>query len=221
MNKECENKYSGDEKATYQKGFADGYKKGVNAPIKNTQSGKEDGIKFIRTIKEKFGEDICWDKDNNQRLKNFVNEHLNKTENIPEQYRRRLSRRWYQDSFIQAIKRKLAKKVEKGENSLEDTKNVLQHIMARLFEFLYISVYRETTFNDVFKNANPEVFLEAVGITKEDFELINKYKIFNETNLNNFIKEFFENENLGKELEEKDMDKYRNSFSWFGFNEIV
>lgn len=103
---------------------------------------------------------------------------------------------------------------------MEDADNVLKHILSRLFEFLYISVYRETTFNEIFNNADPEVFLEAVGITKEEFTVLNRYNIFNEHALNNCINSFFVNESLGSKLDmtkEEVRKKYRNSFDWFGY----
>lgn len=106
---------------------------------------------------------------------------------------------------------------------MEETQNALQHILARLFEFLYISVYRETTFAEVFKNANPNVFLSAVGITKEDFQKLNEYKVFKEQTLNNIIRDFFVNETLGQYLNMEDPDvknNYRNSFNWFGYGVI-
>ena len=92
--------------------------------------------------------------------------------------------------------------------------------MSRLIEFLYISVYRETTFREIFKNADPDVFLEAVGIKKEDFEALNKYHIFEEKTLNNYIHEFFVNESIGESLnldDPKVKEQYRNSFDWFGY----
>ena len=103
---------------------------------------------------------------------------------------------------------------------MEDADNVMKHILARLFEFLYISVYRETTFQEIFKNADPNVFLEAVGITKKDFEVLNKYHVFQENILNNYIHQFFVNESLGSKLNLEDEEikkQYRNSFDWFGF----
>ncbi|UKI51154.1 MAG: hypothetical protein L6U99_07550 [Clostridium sp.] len=44
------------------------------------------------------------------------------------------------------------------------------------------------------------MFLEAVGITKNEFEVLNKYKIFQEDVLNNYIHDFFVNESLGNRL---------------------
>lgn len=96
----------------------------------------------------------------------------------------------------------------------------MKHLLARLFEFLYISVYRETTFKEIFKNADPNVFLEAVGITKKDFEILNKYKVFQEEVLNNYIHDFFDNESSGSKLDLKDEEvrkQYRNSFDWLAF----
>ncbi len=132
-----------------------------------------------------------------------------------------LYKRWYCDSFRRAVKNKLVPKInpENGK-TIEDADNVIKHILARLFEFLYISVYRETTFMEIFNNADPNVFLEAVGITKNEFEVLNKYKIFQEDVLNNYIHDFFVNESLGNRLnldDEKVKKQYRNSFDWFGF----
>ena len=106
------------------------------------------------------------------------------------------------------------------ERTVEDAENILKHILVRLFEFLYISVYRETTFEEIFSNADPKVFLEAVGITKEDFTVLNRYHIFEENMLNNCINDFFINESLGSKLDMNDEEvrkRYRNSFDWFGF----
>jgi hypothetical protein len=92
--------------------------------------------------------------------------------------------------------------------------------LAKVFQFLYISVYRETKFKDVFANADPFVFHSAVGIKKEEFEILNKYQIFQERVLDAYIHEFFVNESLGKKFDESDENfkqNYRNSFNWFGF----
>ena len=73
---------------------------------------------------------------------------------------------------------------------------------------------------EIFNNADPDVFLEAVGITKKDFEVLNKYKVFQEDVLNNYIHDFFVNESLGSKLNLEDENikkQYRNSFDWFGF----
>ena len=136
-----------------------------------------------------------------------------------------LYKRWYCDSFKLGVKTTLAPKIPAGPNdtSVTDCNNALRHILSRLIEFLFISVYRETTFREIFKNADPDVFLEAVGIKKEDFETLNKYHIFEEKTLNNYIHEFFVNESIGENLDTNNSDinnQYRNSFGWFGFNKI-
>ena len=205
----------------WSNGFVKGYESGVNAPIKKMNCGHNDGVKFVDEIKKNFGQNIVWKTDTRNILTNFINKHLNVIENIPQEYRGALYKRWYSDSFKRSIKNILSPKIpyEKGK-SVEDADNVMKHILARLFEFLYISVYRETTFKEIFNNANPDVFLEAVGITKEDFETLNKYHIFQENVLNNYIHQFFINETLGSKLnlEEEEVNKrYRNSFDWFGF----
>lgn len=213
--------YDENKSVWYINGFKKGYESGVNAPIKKLNCGKEDGIKFVDKIKEKFGENIVWKDETKTSITNFINIHLNNIDNIPVEYRGMLYKRWYCESFKRAVKTQLTPKIpyEKGK-SVEDADNILKHILARLFEFLYISVYRETTFKEIFNNADPNVFLEAVGITKKDFEIINKYKVFQEDVLNNYIHDFFVNESLGSKLNLKDEEikkHYRNSFDWFGF----
>ena len=205
----------------YANGFKKGYESGVNAPIKKLQSGKQDGLNFVKNIKDELGKDIVYKKETSSLINNLIHKHLNDVNNIPAEYRSSLYKRWYMDSFKKACTSALKPqiKVEKGK-TIEDANNVLRHILARLFEFLYISVYRETTFDEIFKNADPNVFLEAVGITKKDFEILNKYKIFQEDVLNNYIHEFFINESLGEKLDLSDENvrkQYRNSFDWFGF----
>lgn len=217
----CPSEYV-DVKATwYANGFKKGYESGVNAPIKKEQCGYDDGVKFVDEVKKKFGEEIKYTSNTRVMIDNFVKGYLNDTKNIPVKYRGMLYRRWYCDSFRWAVKNNLTPVVDpkKGE-TIEDADNVLKHLLARLFEFLYISVYRETTFMEIFKNADPNVFLEAVGITKKDFEILNKYKVFQEDVLNNYIHDFFVNESLGSKLDLKDEEvrkQYRNSFDWFGF----
>ena len=69
-----------------------------------------------------------------------------------------LYKRWYIESFLRALKNCL-RPVIKGEDggaTIDDADNVLRHILARLVEFLYISVYRETTFNEIFQNADAD-----------------------------------------------------------------
>ena len=205
----------------WSNGFIKGYESGVNAPVKNLNCGHDDGVKFVDEVKKKFGPNIVWKEDTRKLITDFIHKHLNVTDNIPQEYRGALYRRWYSDSFKRAVKNELSPKIpyEKGK-SVEDADNVMKHILARLFEFLYISVYRETTFQEIFNNADPNVFLEAVGITKKDFEVLNKYHIFQENILNNYIHQFFVNESLGSKLNLEDEEikrQYRNSFDWFGF----
>lgn len=217
----CPQEYDEKHATWFKNGFKKGYESGVNAPIKKEQCGAEDGHKFVQEIKQQFDEKIQYTKDTKSMIDSFANKHLNEINNIPEKYRGMLYRRWYCDSFKRAYKNDLTPKVkDPNANSIEDADNVLKHILARLFEFLYISVYRETTFDEIFKNADPDIFLEAVGITKKDFEVLNKYKVFQEEVLNNYIHEFFINESLGTTLnldDEEVKKKYRNSFDWFGF----
>ena len=205
----------------WSNGFIKGYESGVNAPVKKLNCGHDDGVKFVEEVKKKLGQNIVWKEDTRKLITDFIHKHLNVTENIPQEYRGALYRRWYSDSFKRAVKNELAPKIpyEKGK-SVEDADNVMKHILARLFEFLYISVYRETTFQEIFNNADPNVFLEAVGITKKDFEILNKYHVFQENILNNYIHQFFVNESLGSKLNLEDEEvkrQYRNSFDWFGF----
>ena len=207
-------------KKYYINGFKKGYELGINAPIKKLQCGESDGIKFVEKIKDKFGSNISYTSKTKREIENFIINYLNNINNIPEKYKGKIYKRWYCDSFKKAVKKKLSPIIKNGDISKQDLDNSVQHIITRLFEFLYISVYRETTFDEIFKNANPDVFLEAVGITKEDFEKFNKYKILNEKIINNFIKEFFRNETIGTFLDfsnEKVKKKYRNSFNWFGY----
>lgn len=217
----CPKEYE-DIKATwYINGFKKGYESGVNAPIKKEQCGYEDGVKFVDEVKKKFGEDIKYTNNTKVMIDNFIKAYLNEGKNIPIKYRGMLYKRWYCDSFRRAVKTNLIPAVDpKNVETIEDADNVLKHLLARLFEFLYISVYRETTFMEIFKNADPDVFLEAVGITKKDFEILNKYKVFQEDVLNSYIHDFFVNESLGSKLDLKDeaiRKQYRNSFDWFGF----
>ncbi len=55
---------------------------------------------------------------------------------------------------------------------------------------------------------------------KYSIEVLNKYHIFQENILNNYIHQFFVNESLGSKLNLEDEEikrQYRNSFDWFGF----
>jgi hypothetical protein len=205
----------------YINGFKKGYESGVNAPIKKEKCGYDDGVKFVEEVKEKFGPNIQYTSITSLNIENFVKRYLNEINNIPDKYRGMLYKRWYCDSFRRAVKNSLVPVIKpKDGETIEDTDNVLRHILARLFEFLYISVYRETSFMEIFNNADPNVFLEAVGITKKEFEVLNKYKVFQEDVLNNYIHDFFINESLGSKLNLEDDEvkkQYRNSFDWFGF----
>ncbi len=217
-------KYRDKEKVWYSNGFKKGYESGVNVPIKKLNCGYDDGKKFVDEVKKKFGENIHYTRETRPQIMNFTNPYLNNINHIPLQYRGMLYKRWYIESFVRAVKDCLRPviKDEDGGTTIDDADNVLRHILARLVEFLYISVYRETTFNEIFQNADPNVFLEAVGIQKKEFETLNKYRVFEENTLNNYIHEFFVNESIGKDLTSngKESDQYRNSFGWFGFNKI-
>ena len=217
----CPTDYDKNKSMWFTNGFKKGYENGVNVPIRKLYCGKEDGKEFVKKIKIQFGENIVYTKETKSKIDDFIHKYLNDINNIPKEYRGMIYSRWYKDSFIKAIKDALRPyiKVDKDSNSLEDCDNVLKHILARLVEFLYISVYREETFQEIFKNANPNIFLEAVGIKKEDFEKLNKYHVFEEQTLNRYIHEFFINESLGlsKENNEQYQKQYRNSFNWFGY----
>lgn len=217
----CPKEYDEIKETWYTNGFKKGYESGVNAPIKKEQCGYEDGAKFVDEVKKKFGAGIKYTSNTRVMIDNFVKAYLNEEKNIPNKYRGMLYKRWYCDSFRRAVKTNLIPVVDpKNGETIEDADNVLKHLLARLFEFLYISVYRETTFMEIFKNADPNVFLEAVGITKKDFEILNRYKVFQEDVLNSYIHDFFVNESLGSKLDLKDeviRKQYRNSFDWFGF----
>ena len=208
-------------KAKYYNAFVRGYQSGVNVPVQKLKCGEDDGKKFVAEIRQKFGQDIQWTKETAASIKTFINKHLNNMDNIPKEYRGALYRIWYAKSFINAIKKELTpRKLKVPGETVEDADNVLRHILSRLFEFLYISVYRETTFDEIFANADADIFLEAVGITKEEFQILNKYHIFEENMLNNCIHDFFVNESLGSRLNmesEEVRKRYRNSFDWFGF----
>jgi hypothetical protein len=209
----------------YKNGFIKGYESGVNAPIKKLKCGKDDGKKFAEALKKERGEEFFYEGANKVFIDNTVKAYLNKDENIPDEYSKMLYKRWYKSSFLQSARNSLRKPRAIGDNeSVESAENVIQHLISRLFQFLYISVYRETTFDEIFKNANPEVFLEAVGITKKDFETLNRYNVFQEDVLNNYIHEFFVNESLGSSLNMDDeivKKNYRNSFQWFGHSDVT
>ena len=218
----CPNDYDQYKRLWFGNGLTDGYEKGVNVPYKKLNCGEEEGKKFVDQVKKKFGPNIHYTKETRADIENFVRPYLNDINNIPEKYRGMLYKRWYVDSFRKAVRNELLPPLPKDDDatSVEDCDNVLKHILARLIEFLYISVYRETTFKEIFANADPNVFLEAVGISKVDFEVLNKYKIFEENTLNNCIHEFFVNESIGETLDlsnEEIRKQYRNSFNWFGF----
>jgi len=216
--------YDDDRKTYYGNGYRKGYEAGVNAPIKKLQCGKEDGVKFAQGLKKTYGGEFYYEGSNKQTVDKAVVERLNNDDNLPSEYKgKSLYTRWYKESFRKAVRNYLGRpKATDDGGSIEDANNVIQHLISRLFQFLYISVYRETTFEEIFKNANPDVFLEAVGITKKDFELLNRYHVFQEDVLNNYIHEFFVNESLGSTLDPNDenvREHYRNSFSWFGYSE--
>lgn len=188
--------------------------------MKKLTCGREDGKRFVSEVRKHFGSDIVWTKETGSAIKSFINTYLNDIENIPKDCRNALYKSWYVESFIKAVRNELRPKKDVPEGSMEDADNVLKHILSRLFEFLYISVYRETTFDEIFSNADPTVFLEAVGITKNEFTVLNKYHIFEEHTLNNCIRSFFVNESLGAKLDmnkEEVRKNYRNSFDWFGY----
>ena len=217
--------YDQNQRNLFKNGFIKGYEQGVNVPIQKQYCGSEDGKKYVEVIKQQLGENIHYTKETRVSIENIARTYLNNINNIPTEYRGMLYKRWYCDSFLKAIKKQLTIQIpdDGKSNCVEDANNVLKHILSRLFEFLYISVYRETTFKEIFKNADPNVFLSAVGITKEDFEILNKYHVFQEDILNNYIREFFENESLGETLDltdEKIKEQYRNSFDWFGFGVV-
>lgn len=216
----CPKEYGEDQRKWFFNGVIAGYESGVNVPIKKMQCGVDDGKKFVDVVKKKFGADITYTKDTKEKINNFIHEYLNNKSNIPAQFQGKMMIRWYRESFRSVIVQILKPLIKDSERSVEDTHNVLKHILSKVFQFLYISVYRETKFREVFANADPYVFHSAVGIKKEEFEILNKYNVFQERTLDNYIHEFFVNESLGKKLDETSelyRENYRNSFNWFGY----
>ena len=210
--------YNENQKRWYQNGFRKGYFKGLEIPVKKLQCGYSDGKNFVEKVKEKFGSEIKYNDSTRNEINYFMNVYLGK--NIPNEYSGVLYKKWYIDSFKRKVRTELTEVT--NERKKEDVSNILKHILTRLFEFLYISVYRETKFDEILQNAEDKKFLEAVGITKKDFEVINRYNIFNKRILDSYISDFFANETLGKALSknEENKKKYRNSFNWFGYGDI-
>ena len=209
--------YDENQKRWYQNGFRKGYFKGLEIPVKKLQCGYPDGKNFVEKVKEKFGSEIKYNDSTRNEINYFMNVYLDK--NIPNEYSGVLYKKWYIDSFKRKVRTELTELT--NERKKEDVSNILKHILTRLFEFLYISVYRETKFDEILQNAEDKKFLEAVGITKKDFEVINRYNIFNKRILDSYISDFFANETLGKSLSsnEENKKKYRNSFNWFGYGD--
>lgn len=56
---------------------------------------------------------------------------------------------------------------------------------------------------EIFNNADSNVFLEEVEITKKDFEILNKYNFFQGDVLSNYIHDLFVNEFLESKLDLK------------------
>jgi hypothetical protein len=221
FNNHCPQEYDDKQRKYFYNGLLKGYESGVNVPIKKLQCGKDDGKNFVGHLKDKLGSNLLWTKKTRDKILNIVHLFLNNKNNIPEEYRKKMYLKWYRDSFRAAIQSELKPKIkEENGNTIEDTQNVLRHILSKVFQFLYISVYRETRFMDVFENADPYVFHSAVGIKKEEFEILNKYRVFQERVLDGYIHEFFVNESLGRVNEsasEEFKKRYRNSFNWFGY----
>ena len=216
----CPVEYDEKQRKYFYNGVLKGYESGVNIPIKKLQCGKNDGEKFVDEIRKELGEDIVYNTTTKAKILDIVHKHLNNEANIPEEYRKKMYKKWYRDSFRGAVQSILKPKIKPDScGSVEDTHNVLKHILSKVFQFLYISVYRETRFKDVFANADPYVFHSAVGIKKEEFEILNRYNVFQERVLDSYIHEFFVNESLGKNLlsGEEINKNYRNSFNWFGY----
>jgi len=216
----CPVEYDEKQRKYFYNGVLKGYESGVNIPIKKLQCGKNDGEKFVDEIRKALGDDIVYNTTTKAKILDIVHKHLNNEANIPEEYRKKMYKKWYRDSFRGAVQSILKPKIKPDScGSVEDTHNVLKHILSKVFQFLYISVYRETRFKDVFANADPYVFHSAVGIKKEEFEILNRYNVFQERVLDSYIHEFFVNESLGKNLlsGEEINKNYRNSFNWFGY----
>lgn len=217
----CPSEYEGGTNHNlYYNAFVKGYYAGVNGPAKKVACGRGDGERFVPKVREEFGDDILWTKQTSKQIRNFVMGYLNDDANIPEKYRVPLLRRWYTESFINGVHSELRPDSDVPRKTVQDAEKIMQHILARLFEFLYISVYRETTFQEIFDHADATVFHEAVGITKEEFLKLNRYHIFEENTLNGCVHAFFVNESLGETLDLDDegvVRNYRNSFDWFGF----
>lgn len=216
--------YDDETKIYYRNGFIKGYEAGVNAPIKKLKCGSADGVKYAKTLRDKYGSTLFYEGTMKNTINNDTKTYLNNINNIPKEYRKMLYCRWYKESFLKAVQNSLKRPVDVEDcETVESANNVIAHLLARLFQFLYISVYRETTFQEVFNNADANVFLEAVGITKEDFETLNRYHAFQEDTLNSYIHEFFLNEDLGSSLDKNNefvKKHYRNSFEWFGFTNV-
>jgi len=220
VNENCPVEYKENQRKRFFNGLITGYESGVNVPIKNMKCGLDDGKKFIDEVKKKFGKEVVYIKETRLKINNFIHEYLNNKDNIPTEFQGKMMIRWYRDSFRNIIVQSLKPLIKDTEGSVEDTQNVLKHILSKVFQFLYISVYRETSFKEVFANADSYVFHSAVGIKKEEFEILNKYNIFQERVLDNYIHEFFVNESLGNQLDKVSeifKNNYRNSFNWFGF----
>lgn len=203
--------------------YQNGFKRAYDQEIKKYARLQEDirliAEDYIQLIKKREGTDFKVTKVNKQDFLNEMKIFLNDEKNIPLLFRKVIFNRIFREDFKKIVLNEFVADEERVDVQIQNKAiNKIAHILSRLLQFLYISVYRERKFDEVFDQAKDEVFLQAIGISKDKFAKLNKYNIFNEELLNRYIDEFFRNESLQVKLRNEDEHNYyRNSFNWFGF----
>lgn len=89
-----------------------------------------------------------------------------------------------------SIKKKITAAEKEAQSKRKQIRDKLIKFATRIPVFMYVSDYREHSLHDVITQLDRKLFTLVTGLTQDDFELLVKFGVFNEAQMNLAIEQF-------------------------------
>ncbi|WP_256330822.1 GIY-YIG nuclease family protein [Pelistega sp. MC2] len=94
------------------------------------------------------------------------------------------------DNITQVEKKQLDKEEKEYKSLRKKIQEKLIKFATRIPVFMYLSDYREHCLRDVITKLEPDLFYRVTGLTQDDFELLARLNVFNESLMNDAVYKF-------------------------------